>query len=172
MFMSISPPTIIFFFSILLGFFWGIFWDINRVLKKLITYKNKKFVFVLDVVFSIVACILTIFFFYSFTYAGFRLFVLFGAFLGFIIYYCTIQKPVFYALHIFVGFIVKIIFKILKIAEFIGDKIKLILESLIKNLYIKIKKSKKIKINGTNREDQMQKYIMKKIKKFIKQNKM
>ena len=172
MYMSVSPPTIIFFLAILLGFFWGIFWDINRVLKKLITSKNKKFVFVLDVVFSVVACILTITFFYFFTYSGFRLFVLVGALLGFIIYYCTIQKPVFYALHIIIGFIIKIIFKILLFAQKIANKIKSISEFLKENLYIKIKKAKKIEINKINEKDQIEKYIMKRIEKFIKKNKM
>lgn len=169
MFMSVSPPTIIFFLSILLGILWGIFWDVNRVLKKLISSKNKKFIFVLDVIFSIVACVLTIIFFYCFTYAGFRLFILVGAFLGFILYYCTIQKPVFYALHIVVGIIVKIVFKILNIAKAIGDKIRLILNFISKILYIKIKK---IKINKTNKENQIEEYIMRKIKKIIKKNKM
>ncbi len=171
MFMSVSPPTVIFFLSILLGFFLGVFWDINRVLKKLITTKKKRFVFGLDVIFSVVACILTIIFFYCFTYAGFRFFVLIGAFLGFVIYYCTVQKPVFYVLHIIIGFIVKTIFKILNITKAIGDKLKIILDFLFRFLLIKLKKTKKIKINKTNKNIQMEDYVIRKVKKIIKKNK-
>lgn len=172
MYMSVSPPTTIFFLSMLLGVCFGIFWDVNRVLKKLIKSSTKKFVFSLDIIFSVIVCILTITFFYFFTYAGFRLFVLIGALLGFILYYCTIEKPIYYILHIIIGFIIKIIFKILNFAKIIGNKLKFILEFIVKYFKNKTKNIKINKANKTNKDKIAEEYIMKKLGKFIKKNKM
>lgn len=179
MYMGFSPPTIIFFFSILLGALVGLIWDINRILKNNVKSNRKKFMFFLDILFCVVTSILTISFFFIYTYSGFRLFVLIGMLIGFILFYCTIEQPIYFVLNIVFKFIFKILRFFKKSLEFLADilqKILVKLKNLIYNqIYLKIrKKLKNIKnkrINYKNAEDEyILKNIFKKLNKYIKKN--
>ena len=170
MYMGFSPPVQTFFISILFGMVIGVLWDIDRVFKDKFKYKNifKK------IIFCIAVCILTICFFFVFTYAGFRVFVLFGEFIGVILYFCTITKFFYHILKIIfevVGWFFLLIYKITK--KFVNITVKNI-KFIVVFFNTKIKKNKKNKKNKNNKNKEkttcfydVNKYIMKKIEKFI-----
>lgn len=169
--MSFSPPVKIFFVSIFWGFLLGILWDLNRAIKKNIKFKNKNVKslnFVLDVIFSVLAVILTLTFFFMFTYSGFRAFVLIGELIGFILYFCTITKFVFVILN----FLVKNIFKIFKnIFEFFKNLTSK-LTKIANKIKIKYTAKKNKKIGKKNKKtscfSSMNRCIMKKLQKYTK----
>ena len=124
MYMSFSPSVITFLISVLFGMFFGLIWNINLVIKKnSLTKPSKNLVIFLDIIFCIIVSILTISFFFKYTYSGFRIFVLIGELIGFAIYFCTIEK----FLTIIINFIVKLIFGVYKniIKEFLISLINL-----------------------------------------------
>ena len=168
MYMGFAPPVQTFFISILFGMAIGVLWDVNRVLKNIFKYKSifKKIIFILDVVFCVAVCVLTICFFFVFTYSGFRFFVLVGEFIGVILYFCTITKFLYYILKI-------IIENIIKFFTLIYSLTKKIVNITIKNLKFIISVFRKKNKNKKNKKKitcfySVNKYIMKKIEKFIK----
>lgn len=165
MYMSFSPPLKVFLFSILVGGFFGIIWDINRVLKT--KNKNKRMTFILDISFFIISCISTLIFFYIFTYAGFRGFIVVGEILGFILYICTIEKPIYKALLIIIKFLYKIFSTVFKIIKKFVLFIYKILSKIFKIIFKPFKKIfKKIKKNTCFYRSN--KCIIKKLINFIK----
>ncbi len=142
--MSFSPPVQLFFISIIFGAVVGVFWDLNRVLKKNISHKEnyRKITFVLDVCFCVFATIVTMNFFFNFTYSGFRGFVLVGELIGLLIYFCTITKHISFFLRIIIGFVLKIF---LTIFSFFGNLVSKIIINITKLLSVIKIKTKKIK---------------------------
>ena len=172
--MSFSPSIKVFLISILWGFLLATFWDLNRVIKKNLNFKKiKNLNFILDIVFSALAVILTLTFFFIFTYGGFRAFVLAGELIGFVIYFCTITKFVFSVLDFLFKHIFKIFEKIFKLFKNLTFKIiKKINEFKIK---FAIKKDKKIKKNKKDKKikktacfSSINECIIKKLQKYMK----
>ena len=181
MYMSFSPPTIIFFLSILLGSVLGLIWDLNRVLKNNVHKNKKKFAFFLDILFCITAAVSTICFFYFYTYSGFRFFILIGLLIGFVLFYCTIEKAVYFILNLIFEFIFKILRFLKKIIESIADILENIIIKIKNTFYhkiyikicLKIKKIKNKKKSYKNSSDEyLIKNILKKLNKYIKKNKL
>lgn len=162
MYMSFSPPVKIFFISIFWGFLLGILWDLNRVIKKSLKIKNKKNInFFLDVVFSVLAAVLTLTFFFVFTYSGFRVFVLIGELIGFILYFCTITKFIFFILNFLIKYILKVFIKIFNFFSILTFKIIKITTKL--KIKYTLKKNKK-----TTCFSPKHRCIIKKLKKYMK----
>ncbi len=129
MYMAFSPPVQLFFISILCGAILGIFWDVTRILKQNATSYKSVIVFILDAVFCVTACVLTLVFFFMFTYGGFRGFILAGELIGFVLYYATIEKFIFSVLKVVIEFVANILNIIFKIPNFIADTIVKILKT-------------------------------------------
>ena len=105
MHMSFSPSVVVFFMSLGLGAIFGALWDIFRILRLGIPL-GRMFIFLQDIIYFAIICILTLIFFYFFTFGGFRLFVLLGEFLGFLIYLTwPIRKLVLKISHMFQKFL-------------------------------------------------------------------
>ena len=104
MHMSFSPPVLVFFMSLGLGVVFGALWDVFRILR-LGMPLGRVFVFLQDIIYFAIICLLTLIFFYFFTFGGFRLFVLLGEFLGFLVYYFTIGRVVFNVFKIIIHLI-------------------------------------------------------------------
>lgn len=145
MYMSFSPSVITFLISVLFGMIFGLIWNINLVIKKNSLKKpSKNLVIFLDIIFCIIVSILTISFFFKYTYSGFRIFVLIGELIGFTLYFCTIEK----ILTIIINFTVKLIFSLYRntIKTFLISLINFLTNNL-KNIIIFILKNKILKSN-------------------------
>lgn len=111
---NISQELISFLSTVIAGVFWGIFYDFFHVLSKF--FKRKLFLSFFDILFTVFAFIITIFIFYSYSSYSLRLFLFLGLFLGGILYFLILSKPVRCILGYFFKNILKLfhfIFKIL-----------------------------------------------------------
>ena len=88
-FFNVSEQTQLFLWACVLGAFTGIFYDIFRVLRILIKH-NSFVVFIEDIIFTLFFGMSLFIFATEKARGEVRFFMLFGALLGFIIYYMTI----------------------------------------------------------------------------------
>ena len=144
MHMSFSPSVLIFFMSLGLGAIFGALWDIFRILRLGIPL-GRMFIFLQDIIYFAIICILTLIFFYFFTFGGFRLFVLLGEFLGFLIYYLTIGHVVFAVFKIIIRFIHKFVWGLTWPVRKLLLKITHIFQKFLQSFKRKIKKYFQIK---------------------------
>lgn len=144
MYMAFSPPATIFLMSIILGMSFGALWDIFRILRLSIP-SGKIFIFMQDVVYSLIICLATLIFFYFFTFGGFRFFVLIGEFFGFIIYYFTIGHIIFNVFKIIIHFLHKLIWILTWPLRKFLTKMLYFFKKLLYNFNQKIKKHLHIK---------------------------
>ena len=115
MYMSFSPSIKTFLISIFFGIIFGLIWNIILIIKKNLHEKpNKTLIIIFDIIFWIIVSVLTIGFFFNYTFSGFRLFILIGELIGFSIYFCTIEKFLSSIINVVVKFILSIYYKIIK----------------------------------------------------------
>ncbi len=171
MYMSFSPPVKIFLLSLVFGAFFGVFWDILKIIKKNIKCKNNKITFVIDIIFSTIIAIFTLVFFFMFTYSGFRFFVIIGESLGLLLYFNSISNFVLKLIKPLIQCVIKIIIFIIKVMHNITNVIIKIINTII-NIIIKIITPIFIKISKIFKKItcfySQDKCIMKKLFKFIK----
>ena len=144
MYLALSPPVRIFFISILFGSGFAVLWDIIRIIKKRINFNYKKTVFILDIIFFAVACVLNLTFFFIFTSGKFRFFVIIGYVVGFILYNLTISVFIFPALQIIINFIFLIFEKIFSLIKLIVHFFEKVLNITLININKKKKKKKNL----------------------------
>ena len=171
--MAFSPPVQLFLLSILCGVILGIFWDVTRILKQKIKHYKSVIIFILDAVFCVTACVLTLIFFFLFTYGGFRGFVLIGELIGFMLYYATIERFMFSTLEVVIKLIINVLNIIFKTPNFIADAIRKILKMKMFKFFLekRVKKSnkydnKKVKSKKKSCFFRLYKCIIKKRVKF------
>ena len=92
--MIVAKETLIFLYSCVLGAGLGSVYDIFRIIRATLPSGHIA-VFVEDSIFMIIASIATFIFSISFCNGYFRVFVIVGEVLGFVIYYCTVGVLVF-----------------------------------------------------------------------------
>ena len=165
MYMAIAPSVQTFMLSILFGTALGIVWDIIKIIKKNIKSKNNKIFIFLDFAFFALACVFSITFFFLFTYGGFRIFVLAGEILGFIIYNLLITKFSYIIINLIVGFIIKILYNIFRLIRFIINKIIKFIIIIKLKIYNNFKKRKNKKKTCFYK---VSKCIIKRASNFIK----
>lgn len=164
--MSFSPSVLTFFISVALGLILGAIWDCFRIFRKKIG-DLKSLVFILDVLYFIIVSILTISFFFFFTYGGFRAFTIVGELLGFILFYSMFEKSTFPLIYLITSIIFKLIYLIYKFFKFSFMKITDLSEQKIVEVSGKISQIKKDRA-----QNRLKKRISKKIKtKKIRKNK-
>lgn len=83
---TIAEQTIIFFYSLGLGFLLGIAYDIVRIIKLSISQK-KKTVFLQDIIYAVFVALTTLLFLLATTNGELRFYALFGELIGFLVYY-------------------------------------------------------------------------------------
>ncbi len=89
--LTITEQTLVFLYSLLLGVLLCAIYDVFRIIR--IAFGGKTItVFIEDIVFSIIALVLTFVFVIAFNNGELRFFVLIGEFLGFVFYYFTVGK--------------------------------------------------------------------------------
>lgn len=99
----IAGEALLFLCSCLLGAGFGIVYDGFRVLR-LFLPSGEKIVFIEDGLFFLIITAVNFLFFLSRTYGELRLFLLIGEFLGFLIYYLTAGRAVYFLmLHLSKG---------------------------------------------------------------------
>lgn len=81
-------------YSFLLGIFLGIFYDIFRIIRLLISPKNLS-VFIQDIVYFLVSGFLTFLFLLVFNYGESRFYILVGETLGWILYHISLGDLVY-----------------------------------------------------------------------------
>ena len=144
MHMSFSPPVLVFFMSLGLGAVFGVLWDIFRIFRLRLP-ASKMFVFLQDIIYFTIICMLTLIFFYFFTFGGFRLFVLIGESLGFLIYYLTISRVVFAVFKVIIHFAHKFIWALTWPIRKLVLKISHMFQKFLQRFKRKIKKYFQIK---------------------------
>lgn len=93
---SVSEQVMIFLYAAALGGVLSAIYDVFRIIR--IAFDGRiTAVFVEDILFSIIALVLTFIFVVAFNNGELRFFVLIGEFVGFIIYYFTIGKLTMFA---------------------------------------------------------------------------
>ena len=92
--MTVARETVIFLLSCLVGAWIGVVYDAFRIIR--IAFPHGKWaVFIEDVIFVLISAVFTFFFSVKFLNGFFRVFVVAGEILGFVIYYFTIGVLVF-----------------------------------------------------------------------------
>lgn len=157
MYLALAPPVYIFFVSILFGMGFAALWDLVRIVKQKIKTNARKAVFVLDIIFFVVACTLNLVFFFIFTSGEFRVFILIGYLLGFVFYHVTICHIVYRILQFIIDFIFLVSKKTLDVVKVIVHFFEKWLTLVLKNIRKNKKKSCFYRFN---------KYIMGKVSKF------
>ena len=151
LYMSFAPSVTTFFLSIFYGAILGVFWIIFKILRKNLSNLFENLSFILDVSYCIIVSIVTLCFFFFFTYGGFRIFVIIGELLGFILFKISIERPTYIVFDFLIKIIIltaKSIFKIIRKIFFIITNFseKNILK--FSNYINKIATNKKIKKNN------------------------
>lgn len=133
MIVSSDLQVINFLIAMLLGSALGVVYDFFKVLR-LIGINGRIAAFFEDIIFFLI-CTITMFSYYmQFTQGKFRIYAFIGAVLGFLIYFLTIEKIVFFIVK-------KVYFFICKVFSFLYNKIVL---KVAKFLYFSIKKLVKV----------------------------
>lgn len=107
---NISQELISFLSTVIAGILLGVIYDFFYILSGFL--KGKFFVSFFDILYTVFAFIITIFILYSYSSYSLRLFLFLGLFLGGILYFFTLSKPI----KCILGYIFK---NILKIFHFI-----------------------------------------------------
>lgn len=110
LYMSFAPSTWVFFIAILFGAVFGVLWDCCRIVRR--EFGGSRIVFISDICYFILVSLFTVVFFFIFTAGGFRFFVIIGELLGFILYYCSIERPFFLLLDFVLSKLLKLIHSI------------------------------------------------------------
>ncbi len=123
---TLSGQLLEFFYAALMGAALGVLYDVFKVLR-LIGLNFRLAAFIEDVLFFLIATVTVFSFYMQVTDGKFRIIVLVAAFLGFVLYSITIERPIF--------FIIRKIYDIIsKIFAFIYKKIVLPLFKLLLKL--------------------------------------
>ncbi|MCL2592766.1 MAG: spore cortex biosynthesis protein YabQ [Defluviitaleaceae bacterium] len=114
MILSMSYQVRLFLFTILIGAFLGIIYDIFRILRK--AFKHGKLLTnIEDIIYWLFVTFVMFYLMLNRNYAEIRFFVILGAFSGMIVYFLTISRFVRKIAIIVIGFAIKIILIPLKI---------------------------------------------------------
>lgn len=93
MYMVLAPSTLLFFRAIAAGAFLGICYDVFRIIR--VAHSPGKIgIAIEDFAFVLICIAVTLIFFQMFTHGAFRVFILIGEFLGFLLYYLTVGTMV------------------------------------------------------------------------------
>lgn len=84
----------VFFYSILLGFFLGVVYDIFRLFRIIINTSNI-WIFCQDILYFILSSLITFIFILTFNNGEFRLYVILGECIGWIIYYASLGEWIY-----------------------------------------------------------------------------
>ncbi len=127
--MSVSSSNV-FLFSILLGMIISIIYDFFKIIN-FINHKNNKIIFFSDIFFMFIAALISFLYILASNYGIFRIYILFGELIGFIIYRYTLGN-LFYNLVISIlKFTTKIYRRIIKLLMNIFNKIYYYISKLI-----------------------------------------
>jgi len=94
MYEVLNYQVCVFFYSILLGFFLGIFYDMFRLFRVLINVRNI-WIFCQDIIYFILSSLITFVFILIFNNGEFRFYVILGESIGWIIYYVSLGECVY-----------------------------------------------------------------------------
>ncbi len=170
---DISQQVLTTLYSLILGAALGVVYDVFRVLR-LVGFKAKIIVFFQDVLFFAIATLSLFSFYMQFTDGKFRIYVFLFVVLGFVLYFLTVGRLLFFAIkkiYFFITSIFKWIYKkivfpifrtlFLPIITFLRKKyqkivkfLKNLLPKLIKMLYnvLRVSKGKKGSARNAERE--------------------
>ena len=115
--MSFAPSVSIFFLSVLFGAIFEVLWVAFKIIRTELNNSLKNLTFILDVIYFVLISIFTICFFFFFTSGGFRIFVIIGEILGFILLKTSIEKQLNFILSFFIKIVIslsKFIFKFIR----------------------------------------------------------
>ncbi len=112
--LSLADETLLFLYSCLLGVAFGVIFDLFRAFRSIVA-SNKINVFIQDVLLFLIYSFLSFCFMIASTDGELRIFVLVGEAAGFIIYICTVSKPVMKLLKVVAKLIKKILIIIYKV---------------------------------------------------------
>lgn len=115
--MSFAPSVSTFFMSVLFGAFFEVIWIAFNIIRVELSNSLKNLNFILDVIYFVIVSVFTICFFFFFTSGGFRVFVIIGEILGFILLKTSIEKQLKFILSFFIKIVIslsKFIFKFIK----------------------------------------------------------
>lgn len=122
MIVSITDQIYIFYTLIILGMLLCILFDFLRALKKVL-FRKKVWSYVFDIIFWIIASIVTFIHIKSRNYGILRAYILYGEIFGFIIYKKVIKNTIFFLFVRFFNFILKLFVPIVNMFDFISKKI-------------------------------------------------
>ena len=121
-----------FLLSMILGAFFGVFYDIFRA-SRMVKQASYVVVFIQDIIYFLIISFITFLFFLSITYGQIRFYILLGILLGFLLYLFTIS-PLFLKL---ISFVFKTIFTVIRLIIDKFYKLFDFLEENIKKFLIK-----------------------------------
>ncbi len=104
MFMGVAPEAEQFLIAVCFGGILGVGWDLFRILR-LAGFASRALVFAEDLLYMLLVTLVTLLFFYWFTSGDFRVYVLIGEFLGWVLYYCTLGRLVYSVSRVIIAWI-------------------------------------------------------------------